>query len=91
MSGPFVYAVAGMFPDRIQAAASVYGVRLHGDGSPQDLAEQVKGELYFASAEHDEYAPKEMVDGLQAHLQAVGANACRVVPGRPPRVRVPEP
>ncbi len=75
MSGPFAYAVAGMFPDRIQAAASVYGVRLHGDGSPQDLAGQVKGELYFACAEHDEYAPKEMVDGLQAHLQAVGANA----------------
>jgi carboxymethylenebutenolidase len=75
MSGPFAYAVAGMFPDRIQAAASVYGVRLHGDGSPQDLAEQVKGELYFACAELDEYAPKEMVDGLQAHLQAVGANA----------------
>ena len=92
MSGPFAYAMAGMFPDRIQAAASVYGVRLHGDGSPQDLAEPVKGELYFACAELDEYAPKEMVDGLQAHLQAVGANA-RVewYPGRPPRVRVPEP
>jgi len=75
MSGPFAYAVAGMFPDRIQAAASIYGVRLHGEGSPQDLAAHVKGELYFACAELDEYAPKEMVDGLEAHLQAVGANA----------------
>lgn len=75
MSGPFAYAMAGMFPDRIQAAASVYGVRLHGKGSPAHLAGAVKGELYFACAEFDEYAPKEMIDGLEADLQAVGANA----------------
>jgi carboxymethylenebutenolidase len=73
MSGPFVYAMAGMFPDRIQAAASIYGVRLHGDGSPQDLAPKIKAELYFACAELDEYAPKEMVDALDAHLDEVDA------------------
>ncbi|MEX1006654.1 MAG: dienelactone hydrolase family protein [Acidimicrobiia bacterium] len=56
MSGPFTYAVAGQFPDRIRAAASVNGVRLHGKGSPQDLTEHVKGELSFA---------------CEAHLQAV--------------------
>ena len=28
MSGPFAFAMAGTFPDRIKAAASVYGVRL---------------------------------------------------------------
>jgi carboxymethylenebutenolidase len=75
MSGPFVYAMAGMFPDRIRAAASLYGVRLHGDGSPQDLTANVKGELYFGCAEFDEYAPKDMVDGLEEHLREVGANA----------------
>ncbi len=75
MSGPFAYAVAGMFPDRIRAAASFYGVRLHGEGSPDHLASAVKGELYFGCAELDEYAPKEMVDGLESHLQGVGANA----------------
>lgn len=75
MSGPFSFAMAGRYPDRIKAAASLYGVRLFGDGSPAPLAAQVKGELYFACAEHDEYAPKEMVDGLEAHLRATGTNA----------------
>lgn len=75
MSGPLVYAMAGLFPERIRAAASIYGVRLHGPNSPQHLAKAVKGELYFGCAELDEYAPKEMVDGLESHLQAIGANA----------------
>jgi carboxymethylenebutenolidase len=75
MSGPFSFAVAGTFPDRIKAAASVYGVRLFGEGSPAPLATKVRGELYFACAEFDDYAPAEMVDGLEAHLRAVGANA----------------
>lgn len=75
MSGPFSFAMAGMYPDRIQAAASVYGVRLFGDTSPAHLADKVRGELYFACAEFDDYAPKEMIDGLEKHLAAVGANA----------------
>ncbi len=75
MSGPFSFAMAGTFPDRIKAAASVYGVRLHGEKSPAGLADQVQGELYFACAETDEYAPKEMIDALESHLAAVGANA----------------
>ncbi len=75
MSGPFSFAMAGRFPERIKAAASLYGVRLFGDGSPAALADKVRGELYFACAEHDEYAPKEMVDGLEAHLRTTGANA----------------
>lgn len=75
MSGPFSFAVAGTFPDRIRAAASLYGVRLWGEGSPAPLAERVRGELYFACAEFDDYAPAEMVDGLEAHLRSVGANA----------------
>lgn len=75
MSGPFSFAVAGTFPDRIKAAASIYGVRLFGDNSPAHLASNVKGELYFVCAEHDDYAPKDMVDGLTAHLKSSGANA----------------
>ena len=75
MSGPFSFAMAGMFPDRIRAAASLYGVRLFGDKSPAHLAEKVTGELYFACAEFDDYAPKEMIDELEAHLQAAGTNA----------------
>ena len=75
MSGPFSFAMAARFPNRIKAAASCYGVRLFGDGSPANLADRVKGELYFACAETDVYAPKEMVDQLEAHLKSVGANA----------------
>jgi carboxymethylenebutenolidase len=75
MSGPFSFAMAGTFPERIKAAASLYGVRLFGDKSPAHLASNVKGELYFACAEHDEYAPMEMVDALEAHLISIGANA----------------
>lgn len=75
MSGPFSFAMAGTFPDRIAAAASVYGVRLFGDGSPAGLADRVRAELYFACAEFDDYAPREMIDGLEAHLAAVGADA----------------
>ena len=75
MSGPFAFAMAGMYPERIKAAASLYGVRLFGDRSPAHLAASVKGELYFACAETDVYAPKDVIDGLTAHLEAVGANA----------------
>ena len=75
MSGPFAFAMAGMFPERMKAAASLYGVRLFGEGSPAHLASAVKGELYFACAEFDDYAPKETIDGLEAHLKSVGANA----------------
>jgi hypothetical protein len=46
--------MAGTFPDRIAAAASIHGVRLHGEGSPQHLAPRVRGELYFAHAELDD-------------------------------------
>jgi carboxymethylenebutenolidase len=75
MSGAFAYAMAGMFPDDIQAGASIYGVRLHGHGSPSHLTDAVKGGLYFACAELDEYAPTEMVAGLERHLLEVGTNA----------------
>ena len=75
MSGPFSFAVACAYPDRIRAAASLYGIRLFGPGSPADGAADATAELYFACAEFDEWAPAEMVDGLERHLAAVGANA----------------
>jgi carboxymethylenebutenolidase len=75
MSGPFAFAMAAMFPGRIAAAASIYGVRLFGEGSPAPLAGAARAELYFACAETDEYAPVEMIDALTAHLDQLGANA----------------
>lgn len=76
MSGPFVFAAAAAFPDRIAAAASLYGVRLvtEADDSPHRSASKIKGELYFGCAEKDEYAPQEMIDALDAHLRAAGVD-----------------
>jgi carboxymethylenebutenolidase len=75
MSGPFSFVVACAYGQRIKAAASLYGVRLFGPGSPAERASEAHGELYFACAEFDEYAPPEMVDGLERHLNEIGANA----------------
>ena len=75
MSGPFSFAVACAFPDRIRAAASLYGIRLFGPGTPAERAGEATAELYFACAEFDEWAPADMVDGLERHLAEIGADA----------------
>ena len=75
MSGPFSFAMANTYPERIRAAASIYGVRLFGPGSPAPNASNAQGELYFACAEFDEYAPAEMIDGLERYLREIHANA----------------
>lgn len=76
MSGAFALAAAGTYPDRIRCAASIYGVNLvtDADDSPHLLADRFPGELYFACAEHDDYAPPEVVDRLQAHLAGTAVN-----------------
>jgi len=75
MSGPFVFAAAGRFPERFAAAASIYGVRLvtAEPDSPHLLAEKIKGELYFACAEFDKYAPLAMIEELRTALDAAGS------------------
>jgi carboxymethylenebutenolidase len=76
MSGPFVFAAAAAFPDRIRCAASIYGAGLVTDrpDSPHLTAAQIRGEIYFACAEIDRWAPKEQIDGLAAQLAASGIN-----------------
>ena len=80
MSGPFVFAAAAHYPQRVKCAASLYGVRLATDDadSPHLNAHKVKGELYFGCAETDKYAPKEMIDKLEAHLTSVPGLRSRV-------------
>jgi carboxymethylenebutenolidase len=75
MSGPFVFAAAAAFPERVAAAASMHGVRLYVDApdSPHLGASRVKGELYFGCAETDVWAPPEMIEKLGAHLAESGA------------------
>lgn len=76
MSGPFVVSVAAAFPQRIACGASIYGAQLvtERDDSPHLVLGDVRGELYFAMAEHDEYAPPETVAALQKALDAAGTN-----------------
>jgi len=76
MSGPFALSAAAAFPDRVRAAASVYGVRLAVDAkdSPHRGLSQVTGELYVAAAETDQYAPKEMIDRLEQAFEESKVN-----------------
>ncbi len=76
MSGPFVLAAAGSYPDRFQCAASIYGANLLNDkeDSAHLYADRVKAELYFACAEIDTYAPREVIEELDQHLKDSGVN-----------------
>lgn len=77
MSGPFAFAAAAAFPDRIAASASLHGVRLltEAPDSPHLKADKITGEMYFGCAETDVYAPKTMVDQLQAYLGTLNIRA----------------
>ena len=74
MSGPFSIWVAAEYPERVRAAASFYGVRLHVDtsDSPHLRLGEITGELYVGAAEHDDYVPLDMVDRFEAAMQASG-------------------
>ena len=74
MSGPFAFAAAAHFNERILASASLHGVRLYSDAddSPHLDAHKIRGEMYFGCAETDEWAPWEMIDGLENYLADSG-------------------
>ncbi|HKP78914.1 MAG TPA: dienelactone hydrolase family protein [Phenylobacterium sp.] len=77
MSGQHAINTAARHPERITCAASIYGIQLVTDrpDSPHLAAQKTPAELYFACAEHDTYAPLEMVEALDASLKAAAANA----------------
>lgn len=76
MSGPFALMIAAAHHDRVRAAASIHGVRLavDADDSPHRHLDAVNGELYVGCAEHDSYAPPEMIDELEKAMVSAGAN-----------------
>lgn len=76
MSGPFAFAVASRYSSRVNCAASIYGANLmtKREDSPHLGADNVNGEMYFACAEIDQYAPKEVIDALDAHLKSTRLN-----------------
>ena len=71
MSGPFVFRLAAEFNSVIKCAASVHGVSLYTNNkeSPHLFANQITGEIYFACAENDSYAPNEMITNLNNYLK----------------------
>ena len=77
MSGQYAINAAAQWPERVGAAASIYGVRLVTDqaDSPHLMARKAKAELYFACAETDSWAPPEMVVALRNSLKADGIDA----------------
>jgi carboxymethylenebutenolidase len=82
MSGRYAVNAATHFPDRVKAAASIYGTHLATDqpDSPHLAASKTKAELYFGCAETDVYAPQEIIDKLQASMQGAHAEV-EVYPG----------
>jgi carboxymethylenebutenolidase len=77
MSGQYAINAAANFPDRVKAAASIYGTFLITEkpDSPHVVAKKAKGELYFACAETDHWMPMEQVPALKAALKEADANA----------------
>jgi carboxymethylenebutenolidase len=82
MSGRYAVNAATHFPDRVKAAASIYGTHLATDqaDSPHLAAAKTKAELYFGCAETDVYAPQEIIDKLQASMKGAHAEV-EVYPG----------
>lgn len=72
MSGQYVVSAAGHFPERIAAAASLYGVGIVTDetDSPHKLAKQIKGEIYFGFAEEDRWVPDNVIPDIKREFDA---------------------
>jgi carboxymethylenebutenolidase len=66
MGGRHVFRVAGAFPDRFRASASLHGTNLVTDApdSPHTEAKKFRGEVYCGFAEHDPYAPPATIKEL---------------------------
>jgi len=73
-SGRFITTVAGRFPDRFAAAAAAYGTDIVTDqpDSPHLLIKDIKAELYYGFAEHDDLVPPKAIETLKASLAACG-------------------
>ncbi|MEZ5937053.1 MAG: dienelactone hydrolase family protein [Hyphomonadaceae bacterium] len=82
MSGRYAVSAAGRWPERVRAAASIYGVRLVTDDadSPHLVARNAPAECYFACAETDAWAPPEMIEEIRRTLEGT-QDEVEVYPG----------
>ena len=77
MSGRYALSAAVRHPDRVVAAASIYGVSLITEepDSPHKTLVGSKAALYVGWAEIDHYAPLEQFEPLKAALAEAGLDA----------------
>jgi carboxymethylenebutenolidase len=77
MSGRYAVSAAIRFPERVKAAASIYGVRLMTDrpDSPHLGVRGTAAEYYVAWAEIDHYAPLGELEPFKRSLEADGVKA----------------
>ena len=82
MSGRYAINAATHFPDRVKAAASIYGTHLATDqfDSPHLAASKTRAELYFACAETDIYAPMEIIEQVKEAMKDANAEV-EIYPG----------
>lgn len=84
MSGRYAISAAARHPDRIAAAASIYGTHLMTDApdSPHRTASRARAEMYVGFAETDHYVPTEMIAPFTEALRQSGVNAeVEIYPG----------
>ncbi|NKC11789.1 MAG: hypothetical protein GKR94_06165 [Gammaproteobacteria bacterium] len=76
MSGRFVTVAALEFPDRIAAAAALYGTRLVVDepDSPHLRLSGIKPALYYGFGDVDVTTPPDYIATFKAALDSAGAN-----------------
>jgi len=76
MGGGLALRAAGLFPDRVAAAAAFHGGRLATDApdSPHLLAPKMKAKILVAGADEDAGFPPEQADKLKAALDAAGVD-----------------
>jgi carboxymethylenebutenolidase len=74
MGGRHVFCVAGAFPDRFRASASLHGTALVTDGadSPHRVVRTGQGELYCGFGEKDHWASPATVAALAANFADTG-------------------
>ena len=84
MSGQYVMSVAGTFPEHFRASVSCYGVGIvtRKPDTPHRLVENVRGEMFFAFAEKDDYVPDGVIETLRKTLdQHVVAHQIEIYAG----------
>jgi carboxymethylenebutenolidase len=84
MGGAMSLTAAGMYPDRVAAAASFHGGNLATDSelSPHLLAPRIAARVYVAGADNDDSYPAEMAARLeQALSEASVDHKCEIYSG----------